>query len=447
MRNKATIYIFMLFLGLILPCKVMAQQCEVIPEQIETLRAPVYKTPMVWSAAYGEDGLDQLTGLVLPHKMADDEAGGVIVAGNFTRDEDDKVLHPFLARLDKRGKVVWDKRRDTTKMKTVNRLIRTQKGYAVLGDVKDSKKGNGFYIETYNKAGERLKQRIIFASGGNVIGKGFVETSDGRGFIIAAEFVARKDDEKRDALLYKIAKDGTLVWRRKYSPGLKTVFNDIQMLPDGRYMLIGEIEQEDGRMAGWLMSVDNGGSIGWQRQYPRGSGSSFSSFQKMKDQSMIVVGTVKPSGGTKKSGWVMRLNTTGTPLWQRYYTGSEYRYDGKDVIAEKDGRFSVLLDAYPIRRFKKRGAKPAVRPRGHVRLLTLSPRGYLLGVENYTDGQHAHGAQLVRGAADERLVIGSMQGTLPDGMDPNNVATSVFDGWVFAATALDPYFDPCMSGY
>ncbi len=442
MKNQAVFHFFLLFIVIFLPLQAVAQQCEVVPEEIITLRKPIYKTAMVWNASYGEDGLDQIVDSVLAHQKEDDEKG-IIVAGNYTADEEDKILKPFIARLDKRGQVVWEKREKASRMKTVKRLLKTGRGYAILGDVKESKKGSGFYIARYSKTGERLSQRRVYASGASLIAKGFVQTKDKRGFIIAAEQVDKKNKDKRIAVLYRINKDGTFIWKRKYSPGLNTVFNNIQALSDGRYMLSGAIAQEDGRMAAWLMSVDDAGAIGWQRQYPRGSGAKLSNVQLLKDQSMIVSGTVQPLTGTRKSGWVMKLDSVGTPVWQRYYTG-KYRYEAKGLIVEEDGRSSVLLEAFPVGRGKKKGD---VRPRGHARLLTLSPRGYLLNVESYTDGHHGHGTQLIEGHNNKRLVSGAIQGALPDGVSSDNLPPSVFDGWIFAATSLEPYQDPCLEQY
>lgn len=442
MKNKALFHLLFILCAVFQPFKAQAQQCEVVPEEIVTLREPVYHTPMVWSATYGGEGLDQIVDSVLAHRKAEEEKG-IVIAGNYTSGAEGKILNPFITRLDDRGQVVWETREKSSTMKTVTRLLKTTKGYAVLGDIKSSKKGNGFYIARYSKAGKKLSQRPVYAPSGPLIGKGFVETKDKKAFLIAAELREKKNKGNRIPILFRINKDGTFVWQRKYSPGLNTVFNNIQMLSDGRYMITGEMEQEDGRMAAWLMSVDEAGAIGWQRQYPRGSDSKLDYVQLLEDQTMIVSGTVKPLTGTKKSAWVMKLGSSGTPLWQRYYTG-KYRYETKGVIAEEDGRFSVLLNGFPDGRIRKKGEK---RSRSHTRLLTLSPRGYLLNVESYTDGQQAQGAKLIEGYDGQRLVSGTIQTTLPDGVSADKLPPAIFDGWIFSATALNSYQDPCIKSY
>ena len=443
MKNKAVLYFFLIFLALLFPVAAAAQQCDTVSEAIITLREPVYRTPTVWNATYGEEGLDQIVDVVLAHEQEDSDEimEAIVIAGNFTRDEKDQTLKSFIAQLDNRGKVVWQTRNESARMRTVERILRLKNGYAVLEDVKDPKKGHGFYISGYSKTGKRIGQYPVFVSGSHLNAKGFVETKDKQGFLVAAELVSKKDKEKREAVLYRINKSGALIWKRKYNPGLKTMFQNIQKLSAGHYMLSGEIEQENGRMAAWLMAVDEGGTIGWQRQYPRGSYSGLHAVRLLQDQSMIVAGVVRPLTGKKKSGWVMKLDRSGTPLWQRYYTG-EYGYEAKNILAEKDGRFSVLLDAYP-----QAGAKKSIRSRGHARLLTISPRGYLLGVESHTDSQHAHGVQLIRGHNKERLVVGTAQGMIPDNLNPEAAPTFVFDGWLFAATMLEPYRDPCIENY
>lgn len=441
MNKNAPVYVFLIFM-LLVPQGVRAQNCDIVEEEIITLREPVYRTPMVWSASYGQDGLEQIVDMVPAFK--DDDSSGVIIAGNYTADEKDQVLKPFLARVDNRGKLVWEKREEGSNLKTVKRLLKLKDGYAVLGNIRVTGKGNGFYTATYSQKGERLTYSPVFISGASLDAAGFVETPDGKDFIVAAQSTTKTgaDEEKTDAVLYRVNKSGQIIWDRKYSPGLKTSFNNIQPFRVGEYIMSGEIEQEDGRMAAWLMAVDEGGALGWQRQYPRGSNSSLDVVRLLKDGGMIASGAVQPFKGTKKSGWVMKLDGAGAVDWQRYYSG-DYRYEAKNIMAEEDGRYSVLLDAYPV---PSRGQK-AERPKGHASLLTLSPRGYLLNVESFSDGQHAHGLQLIKGDKGERIVAGTIQGALPDGMDENDVATYVFDGWIFAATSMEPYRDPCNDIY
>ena len=439
MNKNALVYVFLIFM-LLVPQNVKAQNCDIVEEEIITLREPIYRTPMVWSSSYGEDGLEQVADMVPAFKDGDEN--GVIIAGNYTSDEKDQVLKPFLARIDNRGKMAWEKREEGSHLKTVKRLIKLKDGYAVLGDIRITGKGNGFYTATYSKAGDRLTYSPIFVSGAVLDAAGFVETKDGKGFIVALQSTTKSENEKTEAVLYRVNKSGQIIWHRKYSPGLKTAFNNIQSFRVGEYIMSGEIEQEDGRMAAWLMAVDEDGALGWQRQYPRGSNSSLDVVRLLKDGSMIASGHVQPFKGTKKSGWVVKLDGAGTVIWQRYYSG-DYRYEAKNVMAEEDGRFSVLLDAYPVPSRKQK----AERPKGHASLLTLSPRGYLLNVESFSDGQHAHGLQYIKGDKGERIVAGTIQGTLPDGMDENEVATYVFDGWIFAATSMEPYRDPCENVY
>lgn len=418
----------------------VAQQCIATIEKIITLREPIYKTPMVWTASYGEYGLDRVKDMVLAHQK--DEGEDLLIVGNYTFDKNDEVIHPFVALLGARGKAVWETRSKSSYEQTAEHVLKTKKGYAVLGNIKHPKKGNGFYFALYSKDGKRVKQRPVFASDANVMGKGFVETKDGKGFLIAVERVSKTDEEKRDAVLYRINKDGTFVWSRKYSPGLQTVFTGIHRLFDGRYMLTGKIEQEEGRMAAWLMSVEEDGAIGWQRQYPRGSGAMLHSIVLLKDKSMVAIGTVKPFRGDKQSAWVMKMDSSGAPLWQRYYSGA-YRYEARGIVAEDDGRFSIMLNAAPTR--GKRKGK--LRPRGHVRLIVLSPRGFLMDVESYSDSRHAGGMTYIKSRKGKRIVAGDQQGSIPDGTDPTHLVGSVFNGWIFSATTLDPYEDPCNGGY
>lgn len=435
------IYIFLLFLPFIMGGvkPVIAQddlyqddgapisECDVIKEAIVKLRSPVFNTPTVWNAFYGQNGMEQISGVV----PGDEES--FIIAGNYTKDKDDQVYKPFLTKIDNRGRVIWEKRQAVRTYKTVNELSKTKNGYAVIGDIKSLQKTDGFYLGFYTKDGARIREIPVYEAGASLRALSFAPSKSGKSYIISA---VKEAGGKKEAVLYKITLTGKKLWRRQYSPGLTTLFRHIHLADDGNYTMVGEIELEDKRLAGWAARIDDNGALLWQQPYPRGREATFTNAHTNADNSIIVSGQVKGIEKKENAGWVMKLTDDGEVIWQRYYHGKTH-YNAPDMIVYDDGRVSVLLDGMKIRD----------RDRGHVRLLTLSPRGNVIDTTNFTDGQNAQGYALTLGHDNERVVVGHSQIVMPDdvriGEKMKPMEPYVYDGWIFAATPLDAYTDVC----
>ena len=425
------------FLFLVLPSgRVQAQNCDTVYEQITKLRPPSLGQYTVWDTLYGEDGMEQFADF-LP---MDD--GGVLAAGSYTKDEEDQVYKPLLVRLDGRGRVVWEVREESTTHKTIDKIVGLPKGYVVLGDIKDPKKGDGIYVARYTQDGQRKSQKTIFKTGADLDAVGIVRSADQKGVIVAVQLHPRgkegdKAEEKtrdgRYGLVYRLTESGKIVWHRAYTPGMDTAFHGLKALGGGLYMLTGQIRLEDGRLAGWLVRVNENGAMDWQQTYPRGQESSLQAFGLYHDGHMIVGGHAKPLGRGHEAAFIARLDAAGQAVWQRYYTGP-FHYAVSDILTYPDGRIVALTD----------GSAMDFQHTSHARLLTFSPRGYLMDMEDYSHSYGARGLRLLRNdETGDRVLTGYARTRIVDAETPADVPPNAFDAWVTAAVPLDPYEDPC----
>lgn len=416
------------FVLMFLAFPALAQECGVSYEEIITLKEPDFTNLNVWNRVEGGQGMQQLADFF----TAPD--GSVVAAGSYTKDEDDKTYRPLIIKFTPKGKMIWQVREEPAFFKSIDRIVALEKGFAVIGDIKDPKRGYGVYLAVYDDAGKRVSEKPIFESGANLDARALVQTPDGKGFIIVVQYTPLKNgDEGRYGIIYRLTRSGDKVWRRAYTPGMRTELNNIQMMPDFSYMLTGEIRHDDGRQAGWLLRVDGGGGIQWQRIYPRGGEAEFHAASAFSNGDYLVSGRVRAVDGKLWSAWVMRTDGTGNTLWQRYYSGA-YSYNARGAVTQKaDDRAIILLDA----RARK------MTQRTHARLLTLSPRGYLMNVEDFNENMGGRGLSLRLNADGARVMSGYAQTKYADADNPEDINIGAFDGWMLAAMPLDPYDDPC----
>lgn len=415
----------------------MAQdiECGFTPSEITTIREPMLGLSNSWDAIYAEDGMDVFTDMLALEKNEK------LVAGAFTKNPEDEVYHPLLVKFDENMKEVWAVREETPEQRTIQRVIKTKDGFTVLGDISDKGRGNGIYIASYDDAGKiRGKPVPIYESGGELDAKAFVAANDGTGYVVAAQFIDGKDAEKQYGLLYKISRGGGVVWKRSFEPGRSTVFNNIQTALDGSYIVTGQIVTSERKSGGWLLRIDDNGSIKWQKTYPRGMAASLQAAAQTKEGELIVTGKARPMNYSGKglTAWVMKTDSIGQPLWQRYFKGDFYSYEAPDLIVYEDGRASVLIN----------GQGMDGEHRSHARLITFSPQGRVQAVEDYTEGQNASAGRLVSGFEGERVIIGYAQTSFGEKQESNEADAApdyTFDGWLMAAVPLDIYEDVCAS--
>lgn len=409
-----------------------AAECAITFEEIISLRPPSLFDYTVWDQIHGDIGMDQFADFVILSE------GAVIAAGSYTKDEKDKTYRPLIVKFDPKGKIVWEVREDTKAFKSIDRILKLSSGFAVIGDVKDAKRRDAIYLAVYDDMGKKKLDIPIAEPGGNLDAKALVATPDKKGFIVAAQFVPTKEGEAGQyGLLYRYTSAGDRVWRRAYTPGMRTVFHNLQALDDGNYALSGEVKVDDGRQAGWLVRLGGSGAIQWQRTYTRGSEAALFSAGAFKNGDLILSGRTRPADGGPWAGWVMRTDSVGNTLWQRYFSGP-YNTNARAVLPQtgSDGRASVLLDAQAR----------TTKQQTHARLLTFSPRGYLMNVENYTYLSGGRGLSLHAGRDRERIVSGYARMHPPAEDKPGATDESAFNGWIYAAVSLDPYKDPCLPG-
>lgn len=408
------------------------RDCGVTPSEITSIRELETGVPNKWDAIYAEDGMDVFTDMVALEKNEK------LAVGAFTKDTEDKVYHPLLVKFDENMKILWAVREETKEQRTIQRVIKTKDGFTVLGDMTESARGNGIYIASYDDTGKMKGKPVpVYEAGGELDAKNFVQASDGTGYIIAAQFIDSKDAEKQRGILYKISRSGNVVWKRSFEPGQSTVFNNIQTALDGSYIVVGQIVMGASKSGAWLLRIDNNGSIKWQRTYPRGLAASFQAVAQTKEGDFILTGKARPNNydGKGLTAWVMKVDSAGAPLWQRFFKG-DYNYEAPDLIVYEDGRASVLIS----------GQGMDSEHRSHARLLTFLPQGRVQSLEDYSEGQNASAHRLVSGFEGERVIVGYAQTSFGEKQESNEASAApeyTFDGWLLAAVPLDIYTDPC----
>lgn len=456
MRNLSGIILATVcVLTLFVPQVARAQMCDTLFEVITTIRPPTFGFPTVWDAKYGQrDSLFQMGSGVTQ------DGGTVFMIGRQLSQDNYKPEHIVLAEINRRGRALKEEKYPAKEAEEPIKMIQLGSSLIAISNMRGgSKKAQKWVrVSWYDKDGKYKRERILKDAAFDYEGMGMTMAAEKEGFVVILRAVNRQDETDQNGVLMRFTPGGELLWRRVYRPGIPNILHNLIPIDDKDYMATGQIRLEDGRMAGWAMKLGFDGAVHWQRTYPRGGFSVFRHVALSPDTTaegngFLLAGDSEPLDGGPMASWILAIDALGEPQWQRYYRRPDYELTGNWIVSEPDGRIILIMNAKVV---------DGQSGQDHVRMLTLSPRGVLVGDESYFEGLQAVATDYVPGWNGERVLTAIIEddmgvteeeetpivvvGLVDDGEEePEMVIPEepVQRGWVFVATALDPYEDPC----
>ncbi|MDR1264577.1 MAG: hypothetical protein LBK42_03170 [Propionibacteriaceae bacterium] len=171
---------------------------------------------------------------------------------------------------------------------------------------------------------------LTVAADGSIFAAGYTGSTDG-------DITTNRGD--RDALLAKIAPDGTLIWARAYGGTNYDTFNALAIAADGSLFAAGYTLSTDGDIITskngiwWgdalLAKIAPDGTLVWARAYGGASGETFSAVALADDGSVLAAGDTNSIAGditTSHGGWsdalLAKIAPDGDIIWTRTYGGT-----------------------------------------------------------------------------------------------------------------------------
>lgn len=457
MDLRYKIFAALLILACVSPTPARAQVCDTAFEAIITLHPPRLGVPTVWDATYArKDTMTQLaSGVPLP-------GGTVMALGRTVAVDSFRPMETVLAEINRRGRVLNEKTIPMKEAEEPVKLIAVKGGYVAVSNMRGGKNKDRRVarLSWYGGDGSYRQEKILQDETYDYEATGLLPAAEGGGFVAVVHAIAHANESDQHGLLFRFSPDGREQWKRAYRPGIPNEISGVSVLDEGGYLGTGRIRLDDGRMAGWILKLGADGTILWQRTYPRGK---FSTLRRAaavpamaaghEGHGYLVLGDSTPLDGGPDATWLMAVDALGEPQWQRYFRQPDFALSGFGLMRNEDGRVVVAMNAK---------AEPGTGHRSHVRMLILSPRGVIVEDESYIEGVEAKATDFVRGWNGERVVTATIEsdakpleeemvgddfivaeavGGGPD--EPQQKRDLVSKGWVFVATALDPYADPC----
>lgn len=310
----------------------------------------------LWYQTYGGTSSDS------SDDVKQTEDGGFIIVGG-TESYGNGSADVWLIKTDAEGNELWNKTFGGKKIEYGIEVMQTDdKGYLILGTINNFDDKNDVWLIKTDPDGNELWNKTIAGPEGD-IAFSIRQTSDD-GFIIVGGTNSFGQGDT-DVWLIKTDPNGTEQWNRTFGGNLIDVGHAVEQTSDGGFILVGATTETSHYSDDiWVIKTNKTGILEWNRTYGGSKTEEATDILINPDGSYIVVGStqsygvdgVGPVGYLTDNIWMLKLDSSGTELWNRTYGGALIEYgigvqptdDGGYVIAGVTGlymgeRFDIML--------------------------------------------------------------------------------------------------------
>jgi len=220
------------------------------------------------------------------------------------------------------------------------------------GDVSGNHGSFDYWLVKLDSAGDMQWQRCLGGSGLDYA-QSVQQTSDG-GYIVAGYTSSNDGDvsgnhDYEDGWLVKIDNAGTMQWQRCLGGSGNDYAQSVQQTSDGGYIVAGYTNSNDGDVISnhgsldyWLVKLDSAGTMQWQKCLGGSGWDEANSVQQTSDGGYIVAGYTDSNDGDVSGNhggydcWLTKLDRAGTMQWQKCLGGSG-RDIARSILETSDG--------------------------------------------------------------------------------------------------------------
>lgn len=393
---------------------VAAQECNPPYEMVTRLFKPEPGAYTLWDSVYDEPSFDEV------FKTALHLNDGSVLAVGQRYSLLTGLTEIIFITFDRLGRKVDEKFFSLPDVQDVIKIKkRTGQGYVLLTNILtdgQSKAWIGFFDEDLNFKSKQVledKQHDILATD--------IVSSVNSGWVISASqrrsYGQGEDQVKfENARLYLLDQSGRKIQERSYNPGGNNHISSLTVLKKGGaaagYIATGYFINKSNKNIAWALRLDGDLSLNWQSEYSRGLLAKLKVSYSFLDQFILVYGDVLPSNGKPIGTWLALLDADdGRVIWQRYFYGEseEHEHLASGLFVNEDNRINLMMSVRSLSSLSKQDVSEERLETDFIdyaHLLSLSPRGILLGGDTYFYAQGASIEQLLKGNEDERIMVG-----------------------------------------
>jgi len=217
----------------------------------------------------------------------------------------------WVIKLDAKGNIEWDSNFGGTGWDEIYSIIQTKDGsFITTGCVWSKGAGRGdVRVAKLNKRGNLVWDKT-FGGSENDETHSIIQTDDG-GCAIAG-FTASEDTGDRNVWVIKLDKEGNQIWDKTIGGASEDWANSIVQTEDEGYMVAGWTKSIGaGKTDVWIVKLDKRGNLVWDKTFGGSENDEAHSIIQTDDGGYAVAGWTKSKGAGNSDVWVIKLDENG----------------------------------------------------------------------------------------------------------------------------------------
>lgn len=189
----------------------------------------------------------------------------------------------------------------------------------------------------------------VIGGAGDEVPYSVQQTSDG-GHILAGYTVGSFGGDQ-NVWLVKLDSSGNISWQRTFAGGSGAESGGlVRQTADGGYYLACHTPAFGNGGEGWILRLDSAGSVLWQETHGGTSSESVWSIEPTSDGGSVFGGDTTSFGSLDQNSWAVKLTNSGTVAWAtRRCIGSGiqpsgYRQHVRTILSDGSGGYATLVE-------------------------------------------------------------------------------------------------------
>lgn len=316
----------------------------------------------LWEKSYGGTNPDEARSI----KQTSD--GGYIVAGYSQSNNGDVSGNHggkdfWVIKLSATGVLEWQKTYGGTTDDYAENIQLTSDGgfivagraFSTNGDVTGNHGTYDYWVIKLSSAGVLEWQKALGGSGQDWA-YSIKQTTDG-GYIVGGSCNSTNGDITNsnggfDYWIAKLSSTGVLQWQKSLGGVSDEYLTDIQLTPDGGYIVSGGSTSNESTFSDnhglsdyLIIKLNSSGTTEWKKIYGGGDDDSAESIIPLSDGNYIIKGKARSNSGDvtgnhlspNNDTWIIKIDNTGSLIWQKCFGGTGEEYSGNIVLTADNG--------------------------------------------------------------------------------------------------------------
>ncbi|MEJ7912457.1 MAG: hypothetical protein WKF70_04835, partial [Chitinophagaceae bacterium] len=260
--------------------------------------------------------------------------------------------------------IQWQKCLGGTNEDYANSIRSTKDGGSIVvggassnnGDVTSSNGSSDFWVVKLNAAGSIQWQKALGGTGSEMANS--VEQTSDDGYIIAGytfsnNLTVSGNSGFQDFWLVKLDVNGNLQWQKSLGGSSMDYAYSVIQTADGGYLAGGNTSSTNGAVTGnhggddgWIVKLDAGGAIMWQKCYGGSGLDEIRSVYQSVEGGYIMTGYTTSVDGDVSGNhgasdlWVIKIGAQGNIEWQKAFGGNSFDA-GYKILPTSDGGYMI----------------------------------------------------------------------------------------------------------